>query len=266
MRVGMLAGRPFVIDSATTGHQIMNFTAITKMLKTQPSTWQAAPEQAFTPAMLEAPIQQPRQIFALGMNYEDHAREINEPLPQVPSVFTKYASALTGPVSTVARVGEQMDWETELVAVIDTRGRDIAEAAAEDFLAGYLVGEDFSARDVQFANDPAQFSLSKSFANFAPIGPWLTTPDEIQDLGALTITTTVNGKEMQHSTLAQLHFTVPALIHYLSTIVELQPGDLIFTGTPAGTGTGRDPQVFLQSGDHVQATIAQLGDLQLTIE
>ena len=132
-------------------------------------------------------------------------------------------------------------------------------------VAGWMVGEDLSDRAIQFANAEPQFPFAKSFQNYSPIGPWITSPDETANLDQLQITTTVNGQVMQQASLDQLIFKVPTLIHYLSGIVALQPGDLIFTGTPSGTGVGRGPQVFLKPGDQVTAAITELGALQLTM-
>lgn len=265
MKIGRLNDHPFVLDSDTTGHVITNFTSLTALLQEPPATWQAGPTQPFTTADLQAPIPQPGQVFAIGMNYADHSKEIHLDLPKTPSIFTKFPSSITGPTPTVQHHGTKTDWETELVVVIGTGGRNISEAAAPAHIAGYMVGEDLSDRAVQFANDPAQFSLGKSFENYAPIGPWLTTPADVGDLAQFEITTTVNGSVMQHAPLSQMVFDVPTLVAYLSTIVELRPGDLIFTGTPEGTGTGHDPQRFLQAGDHLTGTITGLGELAITI-
>ncbi|GAB5056196.1 hypothetical protein COSHB9_05830 [Companilactobacillus alimentarius] len=129
-----------------------------------------------------------------------------------------------------------------------------------------MVGQDLSDRQLQFANSNPQFSLAKSYQNFSPIGPWLTTPDEIPDLTSLTITTEVNGQEKQHSQLGNLIFNPEKLVNYLSSITELFPGDLIFTGTPGGVGFGRNPKEFLQSGDQLVSKIDQLGQLTINMQ
>jgi len=266
MKLAMLDQHPFLIDSPTTGRSITNQPSILAALKATQDHWQLGPTQSFTTTQLAAPIQNTNQIFAIGMNFLDHSKEIHLELPKVPSIFTKFSSALAAPQTTVTIPGAQTDWETELVVVIGKAGRDISIDQATDYIAGYMVGEDLSERTVQFANTPPQFSLGKSFANFAPIGPWLTTPDEIDALDQAVITTKVNGEIMQQAPLSQLIFTVPQLISYISGIVELQPGNLIFTGTPSGTGVGHEPQIFLKTGDQVTGEITGLGQLNLTMK
>ncbi len=209
------------------------------------------------------PIAEPKQIFAVGFNYRDHMKELKTTAPKAPNIFTKFVSSLTGPNPTVKIPSPQTDWETELVIVIGQGGRDIKVKEASQHIAGFMVGQDLSDRKLQFLNANSQFSLAKSYQNFSPIGPWLTTPDEIDDLGSLSITTQVNGVEKQHSQLKNLIFDTNDLVSYLSSITKLYPGDLIFTGTPGGVGSGRNPQEFLQPGDQLISKIDQLG--QLTI-
>ncbi len=220
---------------------------------------------AFDVNQLQAPVKAPSQILAVGMNYADHSKEIHLNLPKTPSTFTKFVSSLADPSAEVKRHGPRTDWETELVLVIGKAGRDIDEQDASAHLAGYMIGEDISDRDVQFANHPAQFSLGKSFEHYSPIGPWLTTPDEIADLGKLEIITKVNQQIMQQSLLEQMVFSPSALISYYSSIIELHPGDLIFTGTPSGTGVGHDPEVYLKKGDLLTGQISELGQLTMKI-
>lgn len=218
------------------------------------------------PNFLEAPISQPRQIYAVGFNYRDHLKELKTKAPTVPNIFTKFVSSLTGPNPTVKIPSPMTDWETELVIVIGQGGRNISLDSAKKHIAGYMVGQDLSDRQLQFANDEPQFSLAKSYENFSPVGPWLTTPDEIDDLGSLTITTTLNGVEKQRSQLKNLIFDPAKLVSYLSSITELYPGDLIFTGTPGGVGAGRNPQEFLKPGDKLVSRIDQLGQLTINFK
>lgn len=215
------------------------------------------------PLDLSAPITNPKQIFAVGFNYRDHLNELKTKAPQVPNIFTKFVSSLTGPNPTVHIPSPKTDWETELVIVIGQGGRNIDKDKALAYIGGFMVGQDLSDRQLQFANDQPQFSLAKSYENFSPIGPWLTTTDEIDNLGKLNITTTLNGVEKQHSQLANLIFDPSALVSYLSSITKLYPGDLIFTGTPGGVGAGRDPQEFIQPGDTLISSIEQLGKLTI---
>ncbi|WP_125605201.1 fumarylacetoacetate hydrolase family protein [Lapidilactobacillus bayanensis] len=265
MKIAMYQDRPFLMINDQEGQLVKNYHDVLSVIKAGPDRLVLGAPQEIEHRQLMAPIPQPRQIFAVGMNYLGHTQEIHAVAPTVPNVFTKFASSLTGPTTTIQRHSEQTDWETELVIVIGQGGRDISETVATQSIAGYMVGEDLSDRSVQFANPQPQFSLGKSFENFAPTGPWLTTPDEITDLKQLLITTKVNEATMQHEALANLVFDGPKLISYLSSIVELYPGDLIFTGTPEGTGVGHEPQVFLQAQDVVTASIDQLGSLRIDV-
>jgi len=265
MKIGMRQQHPFIITDEQHGQAVLNAATIMEVLQQAASERQLGGVEQFTQAELGTPIAAPRQIFAVGMNYRDHSEEIHITLPKVPSIFTKFSSSLAPANVDVKAQGAKTDWETELVVVVGQGGRDIPEDGALAHVAGVMVGEDLSDRDVQFENDKPQFSIGKSFENYAPVGPWLTTLDELADLDDEVITTQVNGQTMQQAPLSQLIFKVPALVHYLSTICELQPGDLIFTGTPSGTGVGREPQVFLKSGDQLMGNITHLGTLRINI-
>jgi 2-keto-4-pentenoate hydratase/2-oxohepta-3-ene-1,7-dioic acid hydratase in catechol pathway len=212
---------------------------------------------------LQAPVPSPRQVFAIGMNYKDHAAEVNLSLPTTPAVFTKYVSSLTGAVDTVELPSDSVDWEVELVAVIGTGGRDIPEESALEHVAGYMVGQDLSDRELQFAGGGApQFSIAKSYKGFAPTGPWITSSDEVADSGNLSMSCSRGDEVLQHGTTRNLVFNLPYLIHHLSSIVELYPGDLIFTGTPDGVGFGRSPQQYLVHGDELVSSIEGLGEIR----
>ena len=185
-------------------------------------------------ASLDAPSPRPRQVFGIGLNYADHAAESGLPIPESPVVFTKFSSSVTGPEVDVVLPGPTVDWEAELVVVIATGGRHISESDARSHIAGFTVGQDLSERTVQWQGQPAQFSMGKSFENFAPTGPVIVTLDELVDPDQLTLTTTIVGAdgtetEVQNGTTEQLIFGVDDLIARLSEIVELLPGDLIFT-------------------------------------
>lgn len=266
MKLAMYQGQPFLMKNSEYGQPILDHPDIISAAQIEPSALVLGEIQSIDASLLEPPITFPRQIFAVGMNYRAHSAEIKLALPKVPSLFTKFASSLTGPNTTVKIHGDRTDWETELVVVIGHGGRQIPVEQATDHIAGYMVGEDISDRTVQFANDPAQFSLGKSFEHYAPIGPWLTTPDELGDPTQLTITTRVNDETMQHESVSAMIFSPAQLISYLSQIVDLQPGDLIFTGTPQGTGVGHDPQIFLRAGDELTGEIDQLGKLTMKIQ
>ena len=215
---------------------------------------------------LGPPVPRPSQLFAIGLNYADHAAESGLDVPENPVVFTKFPSSLTGADVDVCLSGDRVDWEAELVVVVGHGGRNLT--GGWDAVAGLMVGQDLSDRTVQSWGKPAQFSLGKSFDGYAPTGPAVTTLDELRDdhdIDALRVQCWVSdgedGKErsLQDGTTADLLFSVPELIRRLSAVVELRPGDLIFTGTPAGVGLGRTPPVFLQPGQRLVTEIEGLG-------
>jgi 2-keto-4-pentenoate hydratase/2-oxohepta-3-ene-1,7-dioic acid hydratase in catechol pathway len=208
------------------------------------------------------PVVNAQQVFAIGLNYRQHAEESGLQVPSEPMVFTKFSSSLCGPNEPVPIPGTHTDYEAELVVVMGATRRDIPVDEALDSVAGYCVGQDYSEREWQFRSSPAQFSLAKSFRNFAPIGPWLTTADEVPNPDDLSISTHVNGEMMQDSNTNDMVFSVAQLISYLSSVCELRRGDVIFTGTPAGVGQARTPQVFLKPGDEVVTTIGGLGTIR----
>lgn len=211
-----------------------------------------------------APIQNPQKIICIGLNYADHAAESGMPIPEEPVVFSKYPTSIIGPGEAILApsVSQKVDYEVELVAVIGRTGRNISEADALDYVAGYTVGHDVSARDYQLEKPAGQWMMGKTFDTFAPIGPHLVTPDEISNVDELGIRCIVNGETLQDSSTRQLIFKVPELIAYLSHVFTLSPGDLIFTGTPPGVGMARDPQIWLKPGDHVVCEVDEIGRLE----
>lgn len=215
---------------------------------------------AADPGRLGPPVRRPPQIFAIGLNYADHASETGLELPEQPMVFTKFASSLVGAGAAVPITDDTVDWEVELVAVIGRGGRNIVDEPL-DHIAGYCVGQDISARRLQMVSKPAQFSLAKSLAGYSPIGPWLTTLDELDDPLDLAISCRLGDEVLQASRTAHLIFGIRELIVYLSNHVELLPGDLIFTGTPDGVGVGRRPRRFIQPGWVIESEIEGLGSL-----
>jgi 2-keto-4-pentenoate hydratase/2-oxohepta-3-ene-1,7-dioic acid hydratase in catechol pathway len=212
---------------------------------------------------LRAPSPAPRQVFAFGLNYHAHATESGFESPtHLPPVFTKYASSFTGPDSDVViPAGGNVDWEIELVAVIGRVTSNIDEADAWSHIAGLTAGQDISERITQTRGPAPQFGLGKSFAGFSPQGPWLVTPDEFADPDDLELGCTVDGEEVQKGRTRDLIFPVSKLIAALSRTVTLYPGDVIFTGTPAGVGVGRDPQRFLRPGEELDSWIDGIGTL-----
>jgi 2-keto-4-pentenoate hydratase/2-oxohepta-3-ene-1,7-dioic acid hydratase in catechol pathway len=210
---------------------------------------------------LAAPIPRPGKILCIGLNYRDHAAESGKPIPSRPILFSKFPTAVIGPGSPIVlpRASRQVDYEAELGVVIGRRARGVGRAAALDHVAGYLNVNDVSARDLQFGD--GQWQRGKSCDTFAPMGPHLTTADEIADPGRLEIRLRLNGEVMQLSNTSGLIFGVPELIAFLSEAITLEPGDVIATGTPAGVGFARTPPVFLKPGDRVEVEVQGLGVL-----
>jgi 2-keto-4-pentenoate hydratase/2-oxohepta-3-ene-1,7-dioic acid hydratase in catechol pathway len=217
-----------------------------------------------TPVALQAPFPCPTQIFAVGLNYKNHAAEMDLPLPVTPMVFAKFASCIADPNTDIYIPGETTDWEAELVIVVGRNGRNIDASEASSYIAGYMVGQDVSERTVQMASSPAQFSMGKSFENFAPMGPWFTSADEIHDPNDLLIQCSLNGELMQNESTEDMAFFVPQIIAFISSICELRAGDLIFTGSPAGVGQGQNPKRFLRDGDILTTSIEKLGSITNT--
>lgn len=209
-------------------------------------------------ARLLAPLA-PRKCLAIGLNYRDHADEMGAPPPRHPIVFTKQVSAITGPFDPIhlPRVSEQLDFEGELVCVIGRRCRHVPRERAVDVIGGYCVGNDVSVRDWQMRT--GQFTMGKSFDTHAPFGPWLVLAESVPDPHNLALSTWVNGELRQSSSTAQLIFDCFDLVTHLSQAFTLEPGDLIFTGTPAGVGAADSPARWLRAGDRVRVAIEGLG-------
>jgi 2,4-didehydro-3-deoxy-L-rhamnonate hydrolase len=206
-------------------------------------------------------VPDPRQVFGIGLNYRDHAKEANLPEPKKPMVFTKFPSCLSGAQAAVPLTSDTVDWEVELVVVIGRRATAVALADALSYVAGYCVGQDISDRRLQMSDMPPQFSLGKSAPGFGPVGPWLVGREAV-DASQVELTCDINGQRMQTGNTRDMVFGVPELISYISARCTLLPGDLIFTGTPAGVGSTRNPRVYLKPGDVVRSEIAGLGVLE----
>jgi 2-keto-4-pentenoate hydratase/2-oxohepta-3-ene-1,7-dioic acid hydratase in catechol pathway len=215
---------------------------------------------------LGPPVPRPRQVFALGLNYAMHAQEAGLELPPMPLTFTKFPSCIVGPHATVNVATDRVDWEVELVLVIGELAHRVQDAEAWEHVAGVTVGQDISARDVQGMGSPPQFSLGKSFPGFGPTGPWLVTPDALPNRNDLGLGCTVNGEQMQRDRTSSMLFDVSQTIVRLSAICPLLPGDLIFTGTPAGVGNRMDPPRYLKPGDEVVSTIEGIGSITTRFE
>ncbi len=212
-------------------------------------------------ADLRSPVPAPRQVFAIGLNYRSHAAESGMTLPTVPATFTKFPASLGGPFADIEIAGGSIDWEVELVAVIGRRADRVDEAAAWSHVAGLTVGQDISDRELQFAAG-AQFSLGKSRRGYGPMGPWLVTTDEVPDSDDLGLGCSVDGEKVQDARIDDLVFGVPRLVTELSAVLPLLPGDVIFTGTPAGVGFARQPPRFLQPGEVPESWVEGIGTIR----
>ncbi|KXF53336.1 fumarylacetoacetate hydrolase [Rhodococcus sp. SC4] len=212
---------------------------------------------------LGAPVPRPGQIFAVGVNYADHVEESGLTLPDAPFVFTKFPASITGPYDTIEHPGGSVDFEVELVAVIGKEARNVPASEGWEYVAGLTLGQDLSERDLQLSGPPPQqFTLGKSFAGFAPIGPVLVTPDEFADPDDIEVSTVLSGELMQNSRTRHLIFPIPVLVSYLSSILPLRPGDLIFTGTPSGIGFTRDPKRLIGVDDELVSRADTIGEMR----
>jgi 2-keto-4-pentenoate hydratase/2-oxohepta-3-ene-1,7-dioic acid hydratase in catechol pathway len=211
---------------------------------------------------LEAPVPRPGKVLAIGLNYRDHAAEANMEIPKQPVVFPKVTTCITGPGAPIhrPRVSRALDWEGEFCFVIGRRARHVGAAEAPRHIAGYTIGNDVSVRDWQFHS--GTWMMGKGFDTHGPLGPWLVTPDEVGDPARLEIKTWVNGQLKQHSNTGQLIFAPGAIIEYITKAFTLEPGDVVFTGTPSGVGASRKPPEFLKAGDTVRIAIDRLGVLE----
>ncbi|WP_234543854.1 fumarylacetoacetate hydrolase family protein [Streptomyces shenzhenensis] len=219
-------------------------------------------DMAVDPAALGAPVPRPRQVFAVALNYPPHAAEAGFTPPDEPLVFTKFPACITGPYTTVALPPGKVDWEVELVAVIGRETYQVSQDRAWEAVAGLTVGQDISERVTQLQGKPAQFSLGKSFPGFGPTGPVLVTADEFDDPDDLEITGMLNGQAVQHDRTKSMIFPVPELVVRLSAVLPLFPGDLIFTGTPAGVGNRMNPPRYLTAADELVSRVEGIGEIR----
>ena len=201
------------------------------------------------------------KFLGIGLNYRDHAAETGMPIPEVPIVFAKASSCVSGPTDPILQPKgfNRMDFEVELALVIGTRAKNVAEANALDYVAGYCVCNDLSERSLQ-KGGPGEWIKAKSYDSFGPLGPWLVTTDEIPDPQKLDLALDLNGNRMQTGSTSTMVFSVAALLAYISQYMTLMPGDVITTGTPPGVGMARNPRVFLKAGDELRLTVSGLGE------
>ncbi|MFJ4818101.1 fumarylacetoacetate hydrolase family protein [Streptomyces sp. NPDC088801] len=209
-----------------------------------------------------APVPRPRQIFAVGLNYHEHAKASGLDLPEAPFIFTKFPASVTGPNSRVELPTETVDFEIELVAVIGEGAHCVGVRDAWRHVAGLTVGQDLSERELQLSGPVPQFSLGKSYPGFSPIGPAVVSVDEFDDPDDIEISAILSGEEVQRARTSGMIFSVPRIVSYLSQILPLQPGDLVFTGTPAGVGWGRRPQRYIQPADELVSRAEGIGEMR----
>jgi 2,4-didehydro-3-deoxy-L-rhamnonate hydrolase len=216
---------------------------------------------------LGSPIARPSKIVCIGLNYVDHARETGATPPPEPVIFLKSTTALCGPNDDIIipKNSKKTDWEVELAVIMGKKASYVDEAEALDYVAGYCLHNDVSEREFQIERS-GTWDKGKGCDTFAPLGPWLATPDEMGDIHRLRLWLTVNGKTMQDGTTANLIFNIPFLIAYTSQFMTLLPGDVISTGTPAGVGLGMKPNVYLQPGDVVELGIDHLGQARQNLK
>jgi len=211
---------------------------------------------------LGPPVPDPDKILCLGVNYREHAAEAQQELPAVPMFFAKFRNSLIGPTSPILlpRVSRKIDYEGELAVIIGTRCKDVTEQEALQYVAGYTIMHDVSARDLQMQT--SQWTAGKALDTFAPMGPGIVPASSISDPQTLTLTTRLNEQVVQHDSTANMIFSVATAIAFLSSLMTLEPGDIIATGTPSGVGFKRTPPLFLQEGDVVEIEIERIGRIR----
>ena len=274
MRILNLAGRLSLavddkaidVETASDGAFTANVQAVYprwEEFRTWAAAYRGAPDREVAAASLGPPVPRPPQVFAIGVNYRDHAAEAGLELPERPMVFTKFPAAVTGPYGEITLPSDAVDFEAELVAVIGCPARHIAERDGWSYIAGLTAGQDLSERAVQLSGPPPQqYNIGKSFEGFAPIGPALVTPDEFADPDDIELGCRLGGEQMQHGRTRDFVFTIPQLVAYLSRILPLLPGDLIFTGTPAGIGWIRRPRRTIAAGEELITHITGIGEMR----
>jgi 2-keto-4-pentenoate hydratase/2-oxohepta-3-ene-1,7-dioic acid hydratase in catechol pathway len=211
---------------------------------------------------LGPPVPAPRQVFAVALNYRPHAAEAGFVAPEAPLIFTKFPTCITGPVATVQLPDGKVDWEVEVVAVIGRGGHHLPREQAWDAVAGITCGQDLSERVRQLAGAPAQFSLGKSFPGFGPTGPVAVTPDELPDRDDISFASWLDGEPLQRGRTSEMIFGVDDLVARLSAVCPLLPGDLIFTGTPAGVGNRMEPPRYLAAGQTLVSRVDGVGEIR----
>jgi len=211
---------------------------------------------------LMAPVPRPPKLICIGLNYRDHAMESKMEIPSVPTVFNKFPNVVIGPGESIVipKISEKPDYEAEMAVVIGEGGRNIAAEKWQDHVFGYTIVNDVSARDYQMMT--TQWLMGKTFDTFAPMGPWIVTSDEITDPHTLDISMQIDGETVQNSNTRELIFRVPELIRFVSSVVTLEPGDVISTGTPSGVGFSYKPPKWLRPGQECVVRVSGIGELR----
>lgn len=273
MRIGSIGGRAWLVTAEGQGVDIAaasggKFPVDPQALHEawdEVHAWaRGVPADSYAPvdpATLQLPVPRPRQVFAIGANYRAHAAEAGVEPPEQPVIFTKFPSCLTGPNDAVAIRHDRVDWEVELVVVMGREARNVRAADGWDHVAGLATGQDISERSIQRLGPMPQFSMAKSLPGFGPVGPLVVTPDEFANPDDLALGCAVNGVTMQASRTSDFIFPVGELIEYISHLMPMYPGDLIFTGTPEGVGATRKPPIFLKPGDVLTSWVEGIGTL-----
>ncbi|MEZ0053993.1 2,4-diketo-3-deoxy-L-fuconate hydrolase [Mycobacterium sp. MAA66] len=272
MRIASRLGRSVIIDGdlcvdietasgGRFGHRVDDLYRDWDRFREWASQSAPAADQSYELSELDAPVQQPRQVFAIGLNYLDHASESGVKPPPSPAVFTKFPSCLVGPTAAIELPSTKCDWEVELVAVIGRTADRVSEDEAWNYVAGVTVGQDISERAVQLVGPVPQFSLGKSYRTFGPLGPSVVTPDELGRRDDLELHCSVGGRILQKGRTSELIFSVSRLIAEISAVCPMLPGDLLWTGTPPGVGMARKPQEFLQPGMTLISEVEGIGKL-----
>lgn len=274
MRLANVQGRAVIVLTDTSGADVANASDGT--FGPEPASvyeqWSVflewarssslVPDTEFSEHDLRAPSPVPRQIFAIGLNYAEHARETGFDVPvELPPIFTKFSSSVTGPTGVIALPEGNVDWEVEVVAIIGKACHQISASEAWDHVAGLTIGQDLSERVRQFSGQAPQFGLAKSFPGFSPMGPWLVTPDAFADRDDIELGCSLDGEEVQRGRTSNLLVDIPSGIAALSEVVTLLPGDVVFTGTPDGVGIGRTPPRFIQDQQVLHTWIEGIGTM-----
>lgn len=279
MRLANLKGRAFIMETEQSGHDVATLSEgrFGPSLSSIYRQWRDFVDWAPGPRGLPAPIgldrrdlgppsPDPRQVFAVGLNYRAHADETGSPIPERPVIFTKFSSCLTGPDTTVELPSGTTDWEVEVVAVVGAECRDVGEDEAWEYIAGLTVGQDLSERVLQRSGKNPQYSLAKSHPGFGPTGPWLVTPDQLPDCNDLELGSRIGDEILQFGRTGDQLFGIATLVSYLSRQLTLFPGDIIFTGTPSGVGQSRTPPRFLRPGQTLTSWVEGIGHINQEIK